>query len=117
MIYRYTQAKEGGNVVPKAIDGDLLKAADIMFELDHWYILGNTKGVNIWSQRLGLQTTCMAHNCEHFKNIQYLDEVDALAGRCWWCQEIAPDEVQALWRLLNTETLPEMIQRFSGGCS
>jgi hypothetical protein len=115
LIKRFLQAKMEANKV--ALEDGLLGLSEILFELDHWYILGDTDPMHLWIPRLAIQTTCMAHDCDHFKNVQYLDEVDSLVGKCWWCKEIVPDEVQGLWRLLNADKMPEIIQRFGGKCS
>ncbi len=114
---RLAAAIKGGNQVDTLDSFDGNPPVEVLYQSGDWYIV-NKSHTNIWSRHLALQTTCIAHRCKYFNNAhQFLDEVDALQGACWWCKEKIPEEIQTLWRLMNADTIPEMMQRFEGECS
>ncbi len=114
---RLSVAIIGGNPVVTLESFDGKAPAEVLYQSEGWYIV-NKSHTNIWNRHLALQTTCIAHQCEHFNDAhQFLDEVDALQGKCWWCKEKIPEKIQTLWRLMNADTIPEMMQRFEGECS
>jgi hypothetical protein len=82
---------------------------DTVWRYGEWAIMGNNLS-NVWSRRLALQTSCIGHKCKAFIVPQFLDEVDAVLGRCWWCKAAVPEQVIAVWTMLNAENMPKIRQ-------
>jgi hypothetical protein len=82
---------------------------DTLFRFGEWAIMGDNLS-NIWSRRLALQSSCIGHKCREFSVPQFLDEVDAVQGKCWWCKAVVPKEIIAVWVFMNADNMPKIRQ-------
>ena len=76
---------------------------DVLFEERPWAILATDKLAGYMAQ-----VAVVGHKCEKHDVVQFLDEEDALLGVCWWCKDKIPESIQALWKMLNWEHIPQM---------
>lgn len=85
-----------------------IKGQVIFEDEDHpeWAIL---KPVDL--QAYGDQDALIGHLCRRFTIGQYLNAEDGLTGTCWWCKEKVPTSILGVWRLMNFDRIPRLLER------
>jgi hypothetical protein len=76
---------------------------DIIMQDEKWYLLKIDKLGGYQRQKV-----VMGHLCKQFRAPQFLDEPDAVEGRCWWCGSVVPDSIKTVWAFQNWDEIPNM---------
>jgi len=82
---------------------DYMEDSDLIFDQRPWAILGTDKLAGYMAQ-----LAVVGHKCDGHTILQFMDEEDAIRGKCWWCKQSIPEGIQFMWKMLNWDKLCHM---------